>query len=119
MDADETPVFMISTQDYKGLFFVAFENGKAARFPISAYETKQNRKKLVNAYYDGSKAVGFLLLSEDEDPDLVVTNNVDKAAVFKSSLIPLKTTRTTQEFSFLHPRKVQFLRALTDLRNSM
>src|SRR5574344_1456533 len=115
MDADETPVFMISTQDYKGLFFVAFENGKAARFPISAYETKQNRKKLVNAYYDGSKAVGFLLLSEDEDPDLVVTNNVDKAAVFKSSLIPLKTTRTTQGVQLLASKKGSILKSLNRL----
>ena len=84
-------------------------------FPISAYETKQNRKKLVNAYYDGSKAVGFLLLSEDEDPDLVVTNNVDKAAVFKSSLIPLKTTRTTQGVQLLASKKGSILKSLNRL----
>ena len=105
MEADETPVFMIATQDYKGILFIAFENGKAARFPINTYETKQNRKKLLKAYFDGSKPVGFLLLDEDEDPDLIVTSTLDKAAVFKSSLVPLKTTRTTQGVQLLVSKK--------------
>ena len=115
MEDGEKPMFMISTTDYKGILFIAFENGKAARFPISAYETKQNRKKLINAYFDGSRAIGFLLLSEDEDPDLIVTNSLDKAAVFKSSLIPLKTTRTTQGVQLLVSKKGSVLRTLARL----
>ena len=115
MEDGEKPMFMISTTDYKGILFIAFENGKAARFPISAYETKQNRKKLVNAYFDGSKAIGFLLLDEEEDPDLIVTNSLDKAAVFKASLIPLKTTRTTQGVQLLVSKKGSLLRSLARL----
>ena len=115
MEDSEKPMFMISTTDYKGILFIAFENGKAARFPISSYETKQNRKKLVNAYFDGSKAIGFILLSEDEDPDLIVTNSLDKAAVFKASLIPLKTTRTTQGVQLLASKKGSVLKSLARL----
>ena len=115
MEDGEKPMFMISTTDYKGILFIAFENGKAARFPISAYETKQNRKKLINAYYDGSKAIGFLLLDETEDPDLIVTNSLDKAAVFKASLIPFKTTRTTQGVQLLASKKGSVLRTLARL----
>ena len=115
MEDGERPMFMISTTDYKGILFIAFENGKAARFPISAYETKQNRKKLINAYFDGSKAVGFILLDEEEDPDLIVTNTLDKAAVFKASLIPLKTTRTTQGVQLLASKKGSVLRSLSRL----
>ena len=115
MEDGEKPMFMISTTDYKGILFIAFENGKAARFPISAYETKQNRKKLINAYFDGSKAIGFILLDETEDPDLIVTNSLDKAAVFKSSLIPLKTTRTTQGVQLLVSKKGSVLRSLARL----
>ena len=115
MEDGERPMFMISTTDYKGILFIAFENGKAARFPISSYETKQNRKKLINAYFDGSKAVGFMLLAEDEDPDLIVTNSLDKAAVFKASLIPLKTTRTTQGVQLLVSKKGSVLRSLSRL----
>ena len=115
MEDGERPMFMISTTDYKGILFIAFENGKAARFPISSYETKQNRKKLINAYFDGSKAVGFILLDEEEDPDLIVTNTLDKAAVFKASLIPLKTTRTTQGVQLLASKKGSVLRSLSRL----
>ena len=115
MDDGEKPMFMISTSDYKGILFIAFENGKAARFPISSYETKQNRKKLINAYFDGSRAIGFLLLDEDEDPDLIVTNSLDKAAVFKASLIPLKTTRTTQGVQLLVSKKGSVLKTLARL----
>ena len=115
MEDGERPMFMISTTDYKGILFIAFENGKAARFPISSYETKQNRKKLINAYFDGSKAVGFILLDEEEDPDLIVTNTLDKAAVFKASLIPLKTTRTTQGVQLLASKKGSVLRSLARL----
>ena len=115
MEDGERPMFMISTTDYKGILFIAFENGKAARFPISSYETKQNRKKLINAYFDGSKAVGFMLLDESEDPDLIVTNSLDKAAVFKASLIPLKTTRTTQGVQLLASKKGSVLKSLSRL----
>jgi DNA gyrase subunit A len=115
MEDGERPMFMISTTDYKGILFIAFENGKAARFPISSYETKQNRKKLINAYFDGSKAIGFLLLDESEDPDLIVTNSLDKAAVFKASLIPLKTTRTTQGVQLLASKKGSVLKTLSRL----
>ena len=115
MEDGERPMFMISTTDYKGILFIAFENGKAARFPISSYETKQNRKKLINAYFDGSKAVGFMLLDETEDPDLIVTNSLDKAAVFKASLIPLKTTRTTQGVQLLASKKGSVLKSLSRL----
>ena len=115
MEDGERPMFMISTTDYKGILFIAFENGKAARFPISAYETKQNRKKLINAYFDGSKAIGFMLLDETEDPDLIVTNSLDKAAVFKASLIPLKTTRTTQGVQLLVSKKGSVLKSLARL----
>ena len=115
MEDGERPMFMISTTDFKGILFIAFENGKAARFPISAYETKQNRKKLINAYFDGSKAIGFMLLDETEDPDLIVTNSLDKAAVFKASLIPLKTTRTTQGVQLLVSKKGSVLKSLARL----
>ena len=113
MEDGERPMFMISTTDYKGILFIAFENGKAARFPISAYETKQNRKKLINAFYDGSKPVGFKFLSEDEDPDMVATSSIDKAVIFKCSLVPLKTTRTTQGVQLLLSKKGSVLRSLS------
>ena len=89
------------TTDYKGRFLLGFKNGKAALFPVNVYETKQNRKKLINAFSDKSEAVSFMWLSDDEDPDLVARSDLNKAAVFQASLIPLKTTRTTQGVQLL------------------
>ena len=96
---------MIPTTDYKGKIMIGFENGKAALFPINVYETKQNRKKLLKGYSDLSKAVSFILLADDEDPDLVARSDLKKAVVFKSSLIPLKTTRTTQGVQLLASKR--------------
>ena len=80
---------------------MGFKNGKAALFPVNVYETKQNRKKLINAFSDKSEAVSFMWLADDEDPDLVARSDLNKAAVFQASLIPLKTTRTTQGVQLL------------------
>ncbi len=101
LEDGEKIVFMHVTTDYKGRFLLGFKNGKAALFPVNVYETKQNRKKLINAFSDKSEAVSFMWLSDDEDPDLVARSDLNKAAVFQASLIPLKTTRTTQGVQLL------------------
>ncbi|SMC34484.1 DNA gyrase subunit A [Oscillospiraceae bacterium] len=101
LEDGEKIVFMHVTSDYKGRFLLGFKNGKAALFPVNVYETKQNRKKLINAFSDKSEAVSFMWLSDDEDPDLVARSDLNKAAVFQASLIPLKTTRTTQGVQLL------------------
>ena len=105
MDEGENVVFIIVTKDYKGNLMIGFENGKVALFPISVYETKQNRKKLINAFYDGSKAVSFIVLGENENPDLVAQSDISKAAVFESKLVPLKSTRTTQGVQLLTSKR--------------
>lgn len=105
MEEGEKVVFMHVTTDYKGKILIGFKNGKAALFPVSAYETKQNRKKLINGYSDKSEAVSFLWIADEEDPDLVARSDLKKAVVFKSSLIPFKTTRTTQGVQLLVSKK--------------
>ena len=49
MDEGETAIYMVATLDYKGYVMFFFENGKAAKVDLSAYETKTNRKKLIKA----------------------------------------------------------------------
>ena len=109
---------MIPTTDFKGKLLIGFANGKAALFPLSVYETKQNRKKLINGYSDIAPAVAFMHLDDDEDPDLVARSDLKKAVVFKSSLIPLKTTRTTQGVQLLASKrgsKMIDVKRLTDV----
>ena len=47
-------VYMAVTHQYEGFMLFFFENGKVAKVEMSAYQTKQNRKKLLNAYSDKS-----------------------------------------------------------------
>ena len=115
LDDGERVLFMHVTTDYKGKIMIGFENGKAALFPVNVYETKQNRKKLINGFSDKSKAVSFLWLPEEEDPDLVARSNLKKAVVFKSSLVPLKTTRTTQGVQLLVSKKGSVLTEIAPL----
>ena len=105
MEDGEKVVHMIVTSDYKGNLMIGFENGKAAIFPINVYETKQNRKKLVNAFFGGSPAVAFLEFAEGESKDLVARSDISKAVLFDSSLIPMKSTRTTQGVQLLTSKR--------------
>jgi len=105
MEEDEKIIHMLVTTDYSGKLMIGFKNGKAAYFPVKAYETKQNRKKLVNAYSDKSPAVSFVFIPDDEDPDLIARSDLGKAAVFKASMVSFKTTRTTQGVQLLISKK--------------
>jgi DNA gyrase subunit A len=66
-DEHENVISMVSTVDYKGFLIFVYENGKVSKVPLSAYETKLNRKKLVNAYGNKSPVVKIFWLSEKED----------------------------------------------------
>ena len=45
---------MVLPGDYSGGLIFFFENGKAARVEIKAYQTASNRRKLTGAYSDKS-----------------------------------------------------------------
>ena len=62
MDEGETAAAMAVTSDYSGFMLFVFENGKAAKVELSAYSTKTNRRKLLNAYSDKSPLVAALQL---------------------------------------------------------
>ena len=94
MDEGESVVTMLDPGDYRAELLFVFENGKAARVPLSAYETKTNRKKLLNACSDKSPLVAVLKLTEETE--LALTASDDRALVFHSSLLQPKASRTTQ-----------------------
>ena len=72
-----------------------FENGKGVRVPITAYVAKGNRKKLTGAYAKSSPIIGIFYETEKEPIDIMMISDADRAIVFKSSLIPVMTTRTS------------------------
>ena len=94
MDDGENVLTMVLPGDYKRQLLLVFENGKVARLECSAYETKTNRKKLVNAYSDKSPLAAVIPLAGETD--IACYSSDDRALVFNTSLLQAKTSRTTQ-----------------------
>ena len=94
MDEGESVLTMIDPGDYRRDILYVFENGKAARIAMSAYETKTNRKKLIGAYSDKSPLRSILVL--DEEKDLALYASDGRCLVFHSSLLQTKTSRASQ-----------------------
>jgi DNA gyrase subunit A len=89
---DENIMFVTVTNDYKGNLLIGYEDGKVAKIELSAYETKQNRSMLKNAYAN-KKALYFNHIFEDID--LFVTSSINKALLFNTSLVNAKASKTT------------------------
>ncbi len=103
MGSGETTLGMTATEDFAGWILFAFENGKIAKIPLKAYETKQNRKKLSNAFSDKSPVVKIHHILEE--CDMVIMSSIGKALVFNTSAIPEKTTKNSQGVAVMTPKK--------------
>ena len=107
-EAGENLVALVFCGDYKGFILFFFENGKAAKVPLSAYETKTNRKKLTGAYSDKSPLIKAVALDADEQ--MVVYSNDGRAAIFSTAQLLPKTTRNTQGVAVMTLKKKAKLR---------
>ena len=94
MDEGENVLAMIDPGDYRSHLLFFFENGKAARIELSAYETKTNRKKLVGAYSDKSPLRTVLQLLREEE--IAVEASDGRCLVFHTSLLQPKSSRSSQ-----------------------
>ena len=93
MDAGENVLQVIFPGDGKGFVLFFFENGKVAKVPLSAYETKTNRKKLTGAFSDKSPAVKILSLAADTQ--IAMYSSDGRAMIFSTADLLPKTTRNT------------------------
>ena len=116
MDPGENVLRVVLIGDYKGFVLFFFENGKVAKVPLSAYETKTNRKKLTGAYCDKSPLVEVIALDADEQIALYSTDG--RAAVFSSAQLLPKTTRNTQGVAVMTLKKKAVLEAARLLEGS-
>ena len=107
-EAGENLVALVFCGDYKGFLLFFFENGKAAKVPLSAYETKTNRKKLTGAYSDRSPLIKVVALDTDEQ--MAVYSTDGRAAIFSTAQLLPKTTRNTQGVAVMTLKKKATLR---------
>ena len=105
MDEGEAAAMMAVTTDYSGFMLFFFENGKAAKVELSAYSTKTNRRKLLNAYSDKSPLVAAIQISED--CDVLLTASSGRMLLFNTGLIAPKTTKNTQGVAAMNLKKGQ------------
>lgn len=110
MEPGEKIVYAVPTTDYKGSLVYIFENGRGAKVPLSCYETKTNRKKLINAYCKKFPLIDMKYIKEDTD--IVLYTNLDKVVVFNTKSIPEKTTRDTQGVIVMNLKKKSVLKKI-------
>jgi len=98
MEEHENVIYTVVTQTFDGHMIFGFENGKVAKVPLTAYQTKTNRKKLVKAYSDEASLVGIMFI---EEPVTLITireaaRGEVRAMVFNTDVLPEKITKNTK-----------------------
>ena len=112
----ERLVGTVVTTDYQGDVLFFFENGKVSKVPLSAYETKTNRKKLQKAYSDKSPLV--YLSVPAEGGEYVLTSNQKRKLIFNPAMIASKTTRDNQGVAVMTLKKNGFVEKVEPLREN-
>ena len=93
-DEGESAIFMAVVENYTGFMVFFFENGKVAKVPLSSYETKTRRKRLLGAYSDKSPLVACFKIEEDRE--FLLSSSGGRLLLVHSGAIPAKATRDTQ-----------------------
>ena len=94
MEPEEKAIWACLPGDYSGQVLFFFDNGKAARVELSAYQTQTRRKKLTGAYSDKAPLVAAFLLKEDFEAAVISTEG--RCMIFHTACLNPKTTRNTQ-----------------------
>lgn len=101
-DDGENLVTAIITSDYSGYILFIYENGKITKVPLKSYETKTNRKKLANAYSNKSPLAKILFIQEDTD--IFIRTDGNRAILCNTALIPIKSTRDSIGVQVITPK---------------
>ena len=116
MDEGETILWAVLPGDYSGALIFFYENGKAARIELSAYQTATNRRKLTRAYCDRSPLRSICRITEETE--LAVYSNEPRALIFHTALLAPKSTRTAQGVAVMTLKPKYHLVAAVPLEES-
>ncbi len=104
-DEGENAVYMVDTLNYCGFMIFVYENGRVSKVPLSAYATKTNRKKLINAYC-GKFGIHAIMYFEN-DCDLLLKSTSGRMLIVNTASIPLKTTKDNGGIAVMTQKKGQ------------
>lgn len=110
MSEGEQVSYMAVIDDYSGYMIFVFENGKLAKVDVSAYATKTNRKKLINAYSAKSPLAQALYIKEDTD--IVLCSSSGRMLLVNTAGILPKTTKDTQGISAMKLKKTHKVQSI-------
>ena len=116
MESGELMVQAVLPGDYKGFVLFFYENGKVAKVPLSAYDTKTNRRRLTGAYSDKSPLIAAMVLNEDIQVALYSSDG--RALIFSTAQLLPKTTRNTIGVSVMSLKKKAVLTGAVALTSS-
>ena len=102
-DEGESAIFMAVVENYTGFMLFFFENGKVAKVPLSSYETKTRRKRLLGAYSDKSPLVACFKIEEDRE--FLLSSSGGRLLLVHSGAVPAKASRDTQGVSAMTLKK--------------
>ena len=94
MEDGENVIYLALAGDYSGFMLFFFQNGKAAKVPLTAYATTSNRRRLTGAYSDKAPLTAMLALKEDAE--LALYTNEPRCLLMHTASLTPKTTRATQ-----------------------
>ena len=103
MEDGESVVCAVLPGDYSGSLLFLYENGKAARIALTAYQTASNRRKLTGAYSDKSPLAAILYLTEDGE--VAVFSDEPRCLIFHTALLSPKSTRSSQGVAVMSLKK--------------
>ena len=103
MDEGESVIYALLPGDYAGSLLFLYENGKAARIELTAYQTASNRRKLTGAYSDKAPLAAILRLTEDGE--VAVCSDEPRCLILHTALLSPKTTRTSQGVAVMTLKK--------------
>ena len=103
MEDGESVICAVLPGDYSGSLLFLYENGKAARIALTAYQTASNRRKLTGAYSDKSPLAAILYLTEDGE--VAVFSDEPRCLIFHTALLSPKSTRSSQGVAVMTLKK--------------
>ena len=104
-DEGESAIYMVATKDYSGFMLFVFDNGRIAKVPLSSYETKTNRKKLIKAYCGKHKLHSVFHFAED--CDIILKSSSGKMLIVNTGSIPPKASKENGGIAVMTQKKGQ------------
>lgn len=104
-DGAENAVYMVQTRDYGGYMIFVFDNGRISKVPLSSYQTKTNRKKLIKAYCE--KYTLHTVFFVKQDIELLLKSTNGRMLIVNTASIPSKATKDNGGIGVMTQKKGQ------------